>query len=108
LVDARIAYSDKGINVDHHTATATPHICAAGDCAESSQLACVADAKAHVATANIFNVIRGGLGLINGHSTPNANGLWPIAIVLQTLAFKSVPWMKDALKARGHLPGRHL
>lgn len=83
LENAGIAYSDKGIAIDHHMATAIPNICAEGDCAESSQLARVADAEAHVAAANIFNAIRGGLGLINGHSTPNANGLWPIAIVLQ-------------------------
>ncbi len=59
LEKAGIAFSDKGITVDHHMATATSHIYAVGDCADTIQLARVADAEAHVAAANILKAARG-------------------------------------------------
>jgi glutathione reductase (NADPH) len=59
LKKAGIAFSDKGITVDHHMATATSHIYAVGDCADAIQLARVADAQAHVAAANILNAAKG-------------------------------------------------
>jgi glutathione reductase (NADPH) len=60
LENASIAYTDNGITVDSRMVTSNPHVYAVGDCADSIQLARVADAEAHVAAANIFNAAKDG------------------------------------------------
>jgi glutathione reductase (NADPH) len=60
LEKADIAYSDNGITVDSHMATSNSHVFAAGDCADTIQLARVADAEAHVASTHIVNAAKGG------------------------------------------------
>ncbi len=59
LEAAGVQFSRKGIRVDHHMRTSNQKIFAAGDCAETIQLARVADYEAKVAanniSANLFN-----------------------------------------------------
>jgi glutathione reductase (NADPH) len=55
-----IAHSRKGITVDCHMRTSHPRVFAVGDCADSVQLARVADYEAQVAAENILADFNGG------------------------------------------------
>jgi glutathione reductase (NADPH) len=57
---AGIQASRGGITVDAHMATTNPWVYAAGDCADTIQLARVADAEATAAAENILNKLNGG------------------------------------------------
>jgi glutathione reductase (NADPH) len=57
---ASIQASRGGITVDANMATTNPRVYAAGDCAETIQLARVADAEAAVAAKNIIRMLGGG------------------------------------------------
>lgn len=49
-----VGYSKRGIHVNEKMQTSIPNIFAVGDCAESLQLARVADKEAHIASVNIM------------------------------------------------------
>ena len=95
LEKADIAYADNGITVDTHMATSNPHVFAVGDCANTIQLARVADAEAHVAAANIFNAAKGGKDQrsMNYSTVP--------AVLFTYPQYGMVGATEDALKKKG-------
>ncbi len=71
LQAADVDFSRRGITVDQHMKTSTDDIFAVGDCAESLQLARVADMEAHVAARTIIAAKDGGVSAsIDYSATP--------------------------------------
>jgi glutathione reductase (NADPH) len=60
LEAAGVAYGKRGIGVNHNMQTTRSNIFAVGDCAESLQLARVADMEAHVAAKSVIGLKEGG------------------------------------------------
>ena len=71
-------FSRRGITVDQHMKTSTDNIFAVGDCAESLQLARVADMEAHVAARTIIAAKDGGVSAsIDYSATPSVLFTYP-------------------------------
>jgi glutathione reductase (NADPH) len=89
-----VAFTRRGITVDHAMRTSNPRVFAVGDCADTIQLARVADYEGYVAAKNILAAVEGGEGaLIDHRRVPTVLFTYP--------QYAMVGATEDALKTDG-------
>ena len=94
LEAGEVTFTRRGISVDAEMRTSNPRVFAVGDCADTLQLARVADYEGYVAAKNILAAVEGGASARIDHRT--------VPTVLFTYPqYAMVGATEDALKAEG-------